>query len=529
MLRSILRLASRARRAPFEAALFALYALATLYVVAGPLVASPYPAMTDLPFHTAQASIFRHYLDPAYHLQEQFTLQPFAVPYMLHYGLGALFMLVLAPVPAMKLATGLLLALLPLGLSVLFAGMKKSPLLGVLGLGLVWCNLTHWGFVSFVAALGLFALALGLALLALDRPTRGRRVALGLTLIALFFTHVFRFPMALVAVLGSAVLLYPATRRLRPLLLPVLPSALLFLVWLRVRPASLAVDFGPLALHFERFAELPRLIFGGIADPAEARAMSDARGLLAVVALVGLVLAWLEGRVTRGTRRARAFSLGSAAVALCSVLGFLLLFLTLPMQAGDWWYIYPREAVSAVFLGLALMPDLPRPGWLRAASFGALLAAVLPFATLSRASYAQFGAATEDFRTITAELPQAPKLLYLVMDHAGSNRTSSPFLHLPAYVQAERGGWLSFHFAVWNAGPLRYREPDEPGAVVPPPVPKRWEWTPQLFDVRRHGPFFDWFLVRSRGPADRFFSADPTITRVDHVGTWWLYRRKAPR
>jgi hypothetical protein len=529
VLRSISRLASWARRAPFEAALFGVYLLATLYVIGAPLVASPYPAMTDLPFHTAQAAVFRHYLDPSYHLQEQFGLQPFAVPYVLHYALGALFMLVLAPAAAMKLATGLLLALLPLGLSVLFAGLKKSPLLGVLGLGLVWCNLTHWGFISFVAALGLFALALGLALLVLDRPTRGRRVALSAALVVLFFTHVFRFPMALVAVLGAAVLLYPATRRLRPVLLPVLPSALLFLLWLRIRPASVAADFGPLALHFERFAELPKLIFGGLADPAEARAASDARGVLAVVALVGFVMAWLEGRVTRGIRRARAFSRAALAVAVCSVLGFLLLFLTLPMQAGDWWYIYPREAVSAVFLGLALMPDLPRPRWLRAASFGAMVAVVLPFATLTRASYAEFGASTEDFRAIAAELPKAPKLLYLVMDHSGTNRTSSPFLHLPAYVQAEKGGWLSFHFATWNAGPLRPRDASEPGAVVAPPVPKRWEWTPQLFDVRKHGPFFDWFLVRSRGPADRLFAADPTITRVDHIGTWWLYRRKVSR
>lgn len=527
MLRSTTRLVSRARRAPLEAALFAVYVAAALYVIAWPLLASPYPAMTDLPFHTAEASIYRHYFDPSYHFREQFELQPFAVPYVLHYALGVLFMFVMEPVPAMTLASGLLLALLPLGLSVLFAGMKKSPLLGALGLGLVWCNLTHWGFVSFVGALGLFALAVGLALLVLDRPTRGRRVGLAVTLVLLFFTHVFRYPMALVAVLGSAVLLYPATRRVRTLLLPVLPSVVLFLVWLRVRPASLAADFGPLAIHLERFAELPRLIFGGIADVAEPRAASDARGVLAVVALVGFVVAWLDGRGRLPSARARAFSRGALAVAVCSTLGFLLLFLVLPMQAGDWWYIYPREAVSAVFLGLALMPDLPRPRPLRVALFGAILAAVLPFASITRASYAEFGASTEDFRTIVKELPQAPKLLYLVMDHRGTNRTSSPFIHLPAYVQAEKGGWLSFHFAVWNAGPMRYREPNEPGAVVPPPVPKRWEWTPQVFDVKKHGPFFDWFLVRSLGPADRLFAQDRSITRVDHVGSWWLYKRKS--
>jgi hypothetical protein len=62
--------------------------------------------------------------------------------------------------------------------------------------------------------------------------------------------------------------------------------------------------------------------------------------------------------------------------------------------------------------------------------------------------------------------------------------------------------------------------------VVPPPVPLRWEWTPHLFDVRRHGQFFDWFLVRHPFSPDRLFAADPSIERVDHVGTWWLYRRR---
>jgi hypothetical protein len=60
-------------------------------------------------------------------------------------------------------------------------------------------------------------------------------------------------------------------------------------------------------------------------------------------------------------------------------------------------------------------------------------------------------------------------------------------------------------------------------------VPLRWEWTPQIFDVRRHGPFFDWFLVRVGYPPDRLFAADSSIERVDHVGTWWLYRRKWAR
>jgi hypothetical protein len=123
-------------------------------------------------------------------------------------------------------------------------------------------------------------------------------------------------------------------------------------------------------------------------------------------------------------------------------------------------------------------------------------------------------------------VPQGPKLLYLIFEHGGSTRSNTPFIHLPAYVQAEKGGWLSFHFAVFGASPVEYRSAEEPGAMVPPGVPLRWEWTPDLFQVNTHGAFFDWFLVRSIQSPDVLFKPDHSIERVAHEGTWWLYRRR---
>ncbi|MGD8317636.1 MAG: hypothetical protein PVH76_07805, partial [Myxococcales bacterium] len=132
-----------------------LGAAATItYVVGAPLWGATYPMMTDFPFQTAASSVFRHYDDPSWHFEEQFVFQLFAVPYVTPFALSALFMLVLPPVAATKLATALLLSLLPIGLMVLCWGLRKSPLLGLWGLLPVWGVLTHWGFVGFMAALG---------------------------------------------------------------------------------------------------------------------------------------------------------------------------------------------------------------------------------------------------------------------------------------------------------------------------------------------------------------------------------------
>src|SRR5262249_39105426 len=145
-------------------------------------------------------------------------------PVMTLNALVAGLLFVFPLLTAIKIAVAVMLAVVPAGLAGFFHGARKSPLLGLLGLGGVWGNLTHWGFLTYVAALGLFAMVLGFALLVLDRPTRGRQVGLALSLVALFFSHIFRFPFALAAVVGTAIVMFPATGRVRPLILPLLPA-----------------------------------------------------------------------------------------------------------------------------------------------------------------------------------------------------------------------------------------------------------------------------------------------------------------
>ncbi len=260
------RLRRAARRSPLEATLALAAALVTLQVILSPLAASRYVPMTDLPFHVAQGAVFRHYWDPSCHFHEQFVLRPLAIPYMAINALVASAMLVLPPLLAIKVTLAVLLMMVPGGLALLFHGAKKSPLLGLLGLGMCWGNLTHWGFVNYVAALGLFSGVLGVTLLVLDRPTRGRKVALALLLVALFFTHIFRFPFAVAGVIGTAVVMYPATGASGPSSCPLLPSLLLFAVWWVIRPPALTgkLDIG---VHLDRFpGEWGSALTGGFTD-----------------------------------------------------------------------------------------------------------------------------------------------------------------------------------------------------------------------------------------------------------------------
>ena len=522
------RLASLARqlRARGWHALAALVAVATcVYVVAYPFTLVRYPPITDLPFHASDISIYRHYWDSSFGFQQQFTLHPFEVPYMSTYALGALYALVLPMHVAVKAAVVSTLALLPLGLAVLFHGMKKSPLWGVLGLGAVWLHLTHWGFINFVGAIGLFAMCVGFTLLIVDRPTRFRQAGLALGLVAVFFTHLFRFPFTLLAVWGAAVLLWPATRRLWPALWPTFPSVALYGAW-HFMPKQAQVDVGAhLKWSPERMREMGAYLMDGFSGTPGVEEKLYFSQFLDVVWVLGLsCLFWFffQGRAKKRSFREHWWGVMVTLLPVLFAAGFVFAFLMLPMRIGMWWYVYPREVTPALYILFAVVPDMPRSGFARFALVSTLAVFAGRIGYHVALQYHAFEQNTADFRAVVQKIPQAPRLLYLVFSHDGSTRSITPYIHLPAWVQAEKGGALSFHFIGWGHNPVAYRK-DSPH--VPPPVPEHWEWRPNWFDVRSRGAWFDWFLVRRYNDPSGLFAADPNIRLVAHENTWWLYRR----
>jgi hypothetical protein len=500
-----------------------LVVAAGLYVIAYPFTVVTYPPITDLPFHAASISIVRNYFDSAYHFREQFELHFLTVPYATMYLVGAFFALFLPIAWATKLMAIVLLSLLPIGLAVFFYGMRKSPLWGILGLAPVWSLLTHWGFLNFMGAIGLFAMVAGLTLLVLDRPSLRRQVALSLALLAVFLTHIYRFPFAIIAVVGITAVMYPATRRLRPVLLPLGVGLGVYGLWSLIRKQGLGGDLGPLAVHKERLSEIPEHLYGGFYGVEEQTLANQMLWAFAGLWVTSALLFFVQGRYK--SRGFRGLWWGGMVTALPVAMSaaFLLTYLVLPMSIGVWWFVYPREITSAVFIALGAMPDLPRQWWLRLPMLAVFAVLSGKAAFLTATHWDEFEKSDGDFRTVIAQVPKAPKLMYLVFDHSGSARRVTPYIHMPAWVQAQKGGWLSFHFAGWgDYNPIRYRPP---GPDVPPPTPERWEWTPDRFDLRTNGVFFDTFLVRSWRAPEYLFTADASIREVAHSGKWWLYRR----
>lgn len=494
----------------------------TAYALIAPFTVVRYPPLTDLPMHAAIASALRHWLDPAWHFQDQFELAPFRSPVLTFYALAALLAFVF-PIPiAMKIATVAMLSLLPIGLAVLCHAMKKNPTMGVAAAGLAFGTLTHWGFISYLGAVGLTMIGVGLTLMVVERPDRSRLAWLGAVSLLIFFTHVSRVPTYLLAVGLATAVMFPLSRNYKPVAVAIAPTAALFAVWWITRTKE---QTGTIALHFDasHASKIDDWLFHSFIGSAEGPVLATMTMLVLGVAVYAVVLPVVLA--TRG-RRVRAPSSramhATAAVAGVSCMHLALYFL-LPDSIGDWSIVYPREIVPAVLFGLAALPGLPRDPWMRAPALCVLLMAITMPVRLVREKYVTFEHWTEDFPKLLARIPLAPKLGYVLYDRSGPDGATFPMLHFPAWVQAERGGWLSFHFAAWDTAPIHFRT--TPPMDVAPPTPQGFEMHPDMFDFATRGKYFDWILIRALSSPAARVEVDPSLELVAQDGRWWLYHR----
>ena len=191
-----------------------------------------------------------------------------------------------------------------------------------------------------MGAIGLFAMAIGFTLLALDRPSRARVVGLTLTLLAIFFTHIYRFPFALAAVVGTTVVMYPATRRFRPVMIPLGISLAAFGIWRLVRRETLASPLGTLTFNWERRKEIAGHLFGSYTGPEEQLLAVQMMQVTLVVFALSLVLFFVQGRHRGRSTSELWWGAGVTVLPLLIAVVYLGCYFVLPMSIGTWWFVY---------------------------------------------------------------------------------------------------------------------------------------------------------------------------------------------
>jgi hypothetical protein len=296
---------------------------------------------------------------------------------------------------------------------------------------------------------------------------------------------------------GRAGSLRAAALRVLPLLAPV-PFVM---VWMaRMRSGEELVHI-PMVwrIGWKRVVELPGTMLGHRDDVAAA--------IMALLLLVALVLA--------GARPRKGFaSWAPGALGLAA-------FLIAPYRAFGTFHIYPRFAVFVVPLMLAgaMPPSSPQPG-----RRGRMLLTGLTVAWLGLLTFRfhTFDADARQFDTLKERMAPNRRVLALMFDPTSRGLPGAPFLHFPAWYQAEKGGVLGFSFATFFPELARYK----PGAA--PQMSPGLEWFPQLFDWSTDGDY-DYFVIRSAedlGPR-LFARATVPVVLETRAGAWWLYARRA--
>jgi hypothetical protein len=209
------------------------------------------------------------------------------------------------------------------------------------------------------------------------------------------------------------------------------------------------------------------------------------------------------------------------AVFTCAI-GFFAMYLTLPLTLGGWFYVFPREGFCAALMVLALVPELPRPTAIRLPLFSLFAWTTVSMTLFMARHFTTFEQEIGDFIAIKERVGAAPRLAHVAFDSRGPTEAVLARAHLAAWIQAEQGGWSSFHYAVWHAIPVRYRSD---GAIPPTINPLSYAPLVDAFDIQHGGRFYDSFLVYSSVRPDWLFQADGSIHLTATVGAWWLYER----
>ncbi len=425
---------------------------------------------------------------------KHYMLQPHPSPYVVVYAMlwasTRLFGLYLGA----KLVVAFAVLLTPLGVMRLAHALGRSPRMALWAYALCWDFNQSMGFLAFTTTTGLAFFFLGRAAEALGgterQPLRWwvTTAALGLIL-AMSHAHVAGTASALVGAMALTEL--PNTRRFwRGFWISTVPTfALLpWLVWSRLDNAGREVDIVAPTLGLwpnagARVGQLFQSTFG-IVTPTLGRCIEG------LTFLCLLVMPLVYAAMRPGLDQSRRYVLGMYVASW-------FFFLVMPHELYAPFYQYfinDRHVIYILLIGLLLPAPLfnSRRG-LRMLAPGIVLAALM--ACTITWQFNQFHHHIAPFWRIADRIPPGSRYTVIFYEHKTPESGLRSITQLPAYVVAEKGGFMPFLFHTPNL-PVLYVAKEM--LSVPP-------WYDGLdFDMLRDTEGYDYLIVQGE-PEESFY------------------------
>ena len=406
-----------------------------------------YLPLVDFPQHVALHAIWNNIADPAFHLDGRFRVTlatPYALPHLAAHA-AARF---LGPEGGLRAVLVLSLVAFPLAALVLLRAFDRPAEIALAAFPAALSFVYWYGFISYLMSLPLILLGIAQArrCAASARPRDGALLAL-LALLTVA-THAFAF---LVLLLLAGVAALATTRALSRLALvagALAPGVVWSALWTLSNSAEVPAE--PLETSYGPLRERLQILLGS----AFGSYTRDERVLTIALASAAVLAAalWLSRRPApaAGDERARR----ALALVAIAAIGASLLCPQIFMNTWGLWERIPPVA----FVALAGALRWPAAGATRA-RLAAGLAAVALFASgTALAQGLAFSEQAKGIREIAQELPRGARVMWTACGEEKPWRTATPsFKHLGAYVQAARGGDLSYSFAHFHHMVVRYR------------------------------------------------------------------------
>ena len=439
-----------------------------------------YLPLVDFPQHVALHAIWDNIGDPAYSLNGRF-LVTLATPYALPHLIAHLASLVFGPEGGLRFALALSLAAFPLGALVLLRAFGRPAELALAAAPAALSFVYWYGFTSYVMALPLILVGIGCARRCAVTGRIRELVVLAVVGLVAVATHGFAF---LVLLLLGGVAALATTRsiaRLAATAAALVPGIAWSVVW----ALSFASGPHPEPIPTEYGFVRDRLRFGLATlfgtHSLELRVLCVA-GALAIVFALALWTARSNPHRDEPGRRALA------AVALAGISASLLCPEVLMNTWGLWERIPP-----VAFVALAGAVRWPSREGVRFRLSAALCAVALLAAGGAIAQGLAFSAQARGIRELALDVPRGSRIFWSACgDEFPAPRGTPAYKHFGAYVQAARGGDLSYSFAHFPHMVVRYRGAPLPEtfdrSIYDYAVLRLGQRCPTLEDLRKIGP-----------------------------------------
>lgn len=493
---------------PLPGSAATLITLAAILALAAPALVLRYLPTTDIPQHLAIASMLAHAGEPAYGFDSWYepanesTLRmlAYATQYRVTLWVGSLSSLEFG----IRVFVFLSLVAYPVAVLVALRCLHKPAWLALLALPLVYNRAFFWGFASF-------ELSVGLALAACGLLTRPRSLATDTAIAVLATVVVATHLYGVVLLLGFIALrlLFEGRIAFARRALPALPAAIGFGLWAvaALRASGYGTNYGsPLS---ERLLGFGDAVLGGWQDRSDLLVLAGFGAGFVVLAAPALPLS---------AARWRALGIWERVFALYAALN-LALFLGLPEFSSTALFVNFRHAFLALcFLPLLVPTDaLARRPRLAPALLAGLAAASIFVAWVHLVA---FDREARSFDRIVDAMPERPKILSMIFDTGDVVRTF-PYIHFPAYIQAQKGGVLhqTFPQMFWNL-PIRLRDD-----AALPRAPGRIPWRLRPPDFEKFFGYYDYLITRAPKAQIRRVELHPAFhyRLLREEGPWRLY------